>query len=181
MGLHVIRQLCLGGLPLALLIAFLLHFVFDSGSWSEIFYTITLTANIGYFTNFIAIKMLFRPYYPTVMRRQGLIPKNQAKLAATLSKTLSHHFLASEHWQEYLEKADIVPKILFSTKNYCETWFENPQNIKKLTDTICDYLNQNNVQFRQLFEQFQTQVIEQISEDIEVDELLNQGFDWIEK
>ena len=58
-----------------------MHFVLETGPWSEIFYIITLTANIGYFTNFIAIKMLFKPYYKTVFGRQGLIPKNQPRMA----------------------------------------------------------------------------------------------------
>jgi uncharacterized membrane protein YheB (UPF0754 family) len=65
---------------------------------------------IGYFTNDIAIKMLFRPYKPIyVGDRQlpftpGLIPSNQEKLAKRISDTIMGSLLTPEELQNLARK-----------------------------------------------------------------------------
>jgi uncharacterized membrane protein YheB (UPF0754 family) len=65
---------------------------------------------IGYFTNDIAIKMLFRPYKPIYMggRRlpftPGLIPSNQEKLAQRISDTIMGSLLTPEELQNLARK-----------------------------------------------------------------------------
>lgn len=60
---------------------------------------------IGYFTNDIAIKMLFRPYRPYYLRgRQlpftpGLIPRNQERLAKRIADTIMGSLLTPEELQ----------------------------------------------------------------------------------
>lgn len=60
---------------------------------------------IGYFTNDIAIKMLFRPYKPYYLfKRQlpftpGLIPRNQERLAKRISDTIMGSLLTPEELQ----------------------------------------------------------------------------------
>lgn len=62
-------------------------------------------AIIGYFTNDIAIKMLFRPYKPIYIgKRQlpftpGLIPRNQERLAKRVSDTIMGSLLTPEELQ----------------------------------------------------------------------------------
>lgn len=61
---------------------------------------------IGYFTNDIAIKMLFRPYRPYYLfKRQlpftpGLIPSNQQRLAKRISDTIMGSLLTPEELQK---------------------------------------------------------------------------------
>lgn len=63
-------------------------------------------AIIGYFTNDIAIKMLFRPYKPIYIgKRQlpftpGLIPRNQERLAKRISDTIMGSLLTPEELQK---------------------------------------------------------------------------------
>jgi uncharacterized membrane protein YheB (UPF0754 family) len=60
---------------------------------------------IGYFTNDIAIKMLFRPYRPLYIGRRripftpGLIPRNQERLAKRISDTIMGSLLTPEELQ----------------------------------------------------------------------------------
>jgi uncharacterized membrane protein YheB (UPF0754 family) len=60
---------------------------------------------IGYFTNDIAIKMLFRPYRALYIGRQrlpftpGLIPRNQERLAKRISDTIMGSLLTPEELQ----------------------------------------------------------------------------------
>ncbi|MGC1306766.1 MAG: DUF445 family protein [Phormidesmis sp.] len=61
---------------------------------------------IGYFTNDVAIKMLFRPYQPKVLfGRQipftpGLIPSNQQRLAKKISEVIMRSLLTPEELQK---------------------------------------------------------------------------------
>jgi uncharacterized membrane protein YheB (UPF0754 family) len=64
-----------------------------------------LGAIIGYFTNDIAIKMLFRPYRPLYIGKRrlpftpGLIPANQERLAKRISNTIMGSLLTPEELQ----------------------------------------------------------------------------------
>jgi uncharacterized membrane protein YheB (UPF0754 family) len=63
-------------------------------------------AIIGYFTNDIAIKMLFRPYRALYIGTKrvpftpGLIPRNQERLAKNISKTIMGSLLTPEELQK---------------------------------------------------------------------------------
>ena len=60
---------------------------------------------IGYFTNDLAIKMLFRPYRPLFLGKQqlpftpGLIPRNQGRLAQRVADTIMGSLLTPEEIQ----------------------------------------------------------------------------------
>ncbi len=77
-----------------------------------------ISAFIGWFTNWIAIKMLFHPRIPTKILGitiQGIFPKNQIQFAQKLGKLVS---------DELLSFNDIEAKIT------------NPENVEKLTPLI---------------------------------------------
>lgn len=68
--------------------------------------TIFVSAAIGYITNWIAIEMLFKPYYPTARHpfawitcgywRQGLVPKNKNEIADVLGEQVATKLLQPE-------------------------------------------------------------------------------------
>jgi uncharacterized membrane protein YheB (UPF0754 family) len=77
-----------------------------------------ISAFIGWFTNWIAIKMLFHPREPKKIfgiTFQGIFPKRQKTLAANLGKLVS---------DEFLSFTDIEEKI------------SNPQNLKQVMPVI---------------------------------------------
>lgn len=78
---------------------------------------------IGYFTNDLAIKMLFRPYRPIYIGGKrlpftpGLIPRNQERLAKNVSKTIMQSLLTPEELQNLarrlLERQRVESAILW--------------------------------------------------------------------
>lgn len=74
-------------------------------------------AVIGWFTNYVAIKMLFRPYHPVNLlgyKLQGLIPKRRKEIAAGIAKTIERELVSAKdfsailqgiEWKEDVEKA----------------------------------------------------------------------------
>lgn len=67
-------------------------------------------AIIGYFTNDLAIKMLFRPYKPKYLGKKqlpftpGLIPRNQERLAKRVSDTIMGSLLTPEELQKIAKR-----------------------------------------------------------------------------
>ena len=70
--------------------------------WTKIVLTLLISGAIGYFTNFIAVKMMFRPrtekhiFGHRVPFTPGIIPKNRGRLAKALGRTVSEQLLTGE-------------------------------------------------------------------------------------
>jgi uncharacterized membrane protein YheB (UPF0754 family) len=78
-------------------------------------------ALIGWVTNVIAIRLLFRPYQPIVIpgvkySLQGLIPKRQKEIAAAIGRIVSDELLTGQDIAESLAREDIREKILDKVK-----------------------------------------------------------------
>ena len=77
-------------------------------------------AVIGYVTNYIAVKMLFRPLNPIKMGKvtlpftPGVVPKNKERIANSVGETISRHLLTEEAFSKELlseEKKSLVDEI----------------------------------------------------------------------
>src|SRR3989338_4570246 len=76
-------------------------------------------AIIGWFTNYVAIKMLFRPYRPVNLlgyKLQGLIPKRRKEIAAGIAKTNTKPVFVSIGHKIDLQTS--IKVIQQCTKNY---------------------------------------------------------------
>jgi uncharacterized membrane protein YheB (UPF0754 family) len=74
-------------------------------------------AVIGWITNYIAIKMLFRPHHPVRilgLTVQGLLPRRRSEFAASIARTVENdlltaeditHFFEEVQWEEEVERA----------------------------------------------------------------------------
>ncbi len=75
-------------------------------------------AVIGYGTNWLAIKMLFRPLKPikigrfTVPFTPGIIPRRQAKLAVAMGEMVGKHLFTKEDMQQMLLCEEVENEIL---------------------------------------------------------------------
>ena len=73
---------------------------------------------IGYFTNYIAVKMLFRPLKPvkiggrTLPFTPGIIPKGKPRLAKALGKAVGEKLLTREDLRKMLLSGEVKDKIL---------------------------------------------------------------------
>jgi uncharacterized membrane protein YheB (UPF0754 family) len=73
-----------------------------------------LTAAIGWFTNWVAIQMLFRPRQPMrifMWRWQGLIPRRQKQLAAEAAEIIEREILQQHMIQQEIRKIELGPHL----------------------------------------------------------------------
>ncbi|MEX2381662.1 MAG: DUF445 family protein [Opitutales bacterium] len=71
-----------------------------------------MTAFIGWLTNWVAIRMLFRPHRPLSLfgyTWQGMIPKRQKDLAANAAAIVEKEILGKHLLREQIEKLDLKP------------------------------------------------------------------------
>jgi uncharacterized membrane protein YheB (UPF0754 family) len=73
-----------------------------------------LTAAIGWFTNWVAIKMLFHPRKPLCFPGftwQGLIPRRQQQLAQEAAEIIEREILQQHSIQEEIRKIELGPDL----------------------------------------------------------------------
>lgn len=110
---------------------------------------------IGYFTNDIAIKMLFRPYRPLyVGGRQlpftpGLIPRNQQRLAKRISDTIMGSLLTPEELQNLARRLLKTERVQAAIKWLLQLALDqvqvdqNPKAAKLLANILRDLFGQS--------------------------------------
>ena len=101
-----------------------------------------ITAFVGWYTNRLAIKFLFRPRLPInigICTLHGLIPRRQDEIAEQIAETIDREFINSENIAEYLKKIDIEKHLdAFATRIVREKLIGRIKQIPLLGNFITD-------------------------------------------
>lgn len=111
--------------------------------WLDIAYKILLSSMVGYFTNFLAITMLFKPKNKTRHGIQGLIPNNQDQIAESLGGAISENFFNATDLIEYVNKNDMISNAVTSMKEYVDVTLDNPTHQAEITRWILNTFQAN--------------------------------------
>lgn len=90
---------------------------------------------IGYITNDIAIRMLFRPHtakYLFGMKvpfTPGIIPKEKGRIAEAIGGTISQNLMNQEVMQRYLLSDEMTQKVRDSVEEFLNTQKENQESV----------------------------------------------------
>lgn len=113
------------------------------GDTLEILYKILLSSMVGYFTNFLAITMLFKPKDKTRHGIQGLVPNNQEQIAESMGAAIEDNFFESKDLIEYLQRNDVISSSITSLKKYVDDTLDNQQSQEKITEWILNIFQSN--------------------------------------
>ncbi len=99
-------------------------------STSQIFIYLTpvMTALIGWFTNWVAVKMLFKPVKPIgrgIFKIQGIFPKRQDKLAASIGKMVADELLTTHDIREKVLDPENVDGLLVFVEDKVDNYLNN--------------------------------------------------------
>ncbi|MDX8336489.1 MULTISPECIES: DUF445 domain-containing protein [Cetobacterium] len=137
---------------------------------------IVIGSMIGWVTNYIAIKMLFKPYEEINLgffKIQGLIPKRRHEIGLTLADTIQKELISMEDITKKLEKANldvemerVIDNILekklateITTKFPMLAMFLNESALKKIKEAIKGSIMENKDQIiSMLFETLEKNV-----------------------
>ena len=112
-------------------------------------------AIIGYITNWLAIKMLFRPHKETrifnfkVPFTPGLIPKEKARIAKNVGESVGQHILTKETILKSLCSENINQQLDSWIQNKVGTMKNSKRTVEKeikelLGDEYCDFIGNTN-------------------------------------
>lgn len=95
-------------------------------------------AVIGYFTNYIAVKMLFKPHKPIMIGKfrvpftPGIIPKRRSAMAEEIGRAVGKHLLTTEDFEKILLSDDVKAKVV---QDAAEVWqrVENEYSAQSLS------------------------------------------------
>lgn len=79
-----------------------------------------ISALIGWITNFLAVKMIFRPHLPInfyLFKIQGLIPKRQVELAESIGETVQNELFSHKDILEIIKQPETQKKINIAVEN----------------------------------------------------------------
>ena len=105
-------------------------------------------AVIGYITNDIAIRMLFRPHQAKYIMgvhipfTPGIIPKEKARIAGAIGKAVSENLMNREVLEKSLLSDDMLTKIKGAIDEFITTQSSNEETIEQFTR---HYLTQDDI------------------------------------
>ncbi len=82
-----------------------------------------VAAGIGWLTNYLAVKMLFRPYKPVCLLGvtiQGAIPRRQADLADRIGQTVEEELVSHEDVQKVITSPEVTEEIVSMIEEHVE-------------------------------------------------------------
>lgn len=113
---------------------------------------------IGYITNDIAIRMLFRPHTAKyifgihIPFTPGIIPKEKGRIAEAVGGVISENLMNKEVLEKYLLSEDMVGKVRSAVKEFISTQQRNDETVvqflghylsKEEIDTFAQNINQS--------------------------------------
>ena len=104
---------------------------------------------IGYITNDIAIRMLFRPHTAKyifgvhIPFTPGIIPKEKGRIAEAIGSAISENLMNKEVLEKYLLSDEMVGKIRSSVVEFTNKQKTNHESVRAF---LCHYLSEEEVQ-----------------------------------
>ena len=146
-------------------------------------------AVIGYFTNSIAIKMMFRPLHPvkignfTLPFTPGIIPKGQGRLAKAIGKTVGEQLLTEDVLTKRLLSDAMKEKVVEETEQFLR---KQQVNENSFNEILLSYAKQEKINEKkdQIVEFIMEKVVYYLKEvqlgDIVANEVLNAAKQYVQ-
>lgn len=137
--------------PWIMALVFLISFYFDFEGIEHFFLghtfafegllrIISVSAIIGYATNWVAIKMLFRPRKPRPLLGHGLIPAQKERIAFRLAQAVSKDLINPELIQQKIHESGLVRKYRERIGKYLKDFIDSEPFRIGLKTLFKDYL-----------------------------------------
>ncbi|MGN0088687.1 MAG: DUF445 domain-containing protein [Candidatus Limimorpha sp.] len=119
---------------------------------------------IGYITNDIAIRMLFRPHKAKYLFgikipfTPGIIPKEKGRIASAIGGAISENLMSKDVLEKYLLSDKMITKIRLSIDSFFETQKNNQETVREF---LAHYMTANDID--SLIRGLKEGLIEQVS------------------
>lgn len=108
--------------------------------WFRAGFVITVAGLVGYFTNFLAIKMLFQPKQGQVLGWQGLVPKNKNQIAKSLGESVQKQLLSPEIILAYIRERELIEAGTNTIADWVDRNLQDPEVRTRITRLVVDLM-----------------------------------------
>ncbi|MCB1144299.1 MAG: DUF445 family protein [Leptospiraceae bacterium] len=115
--------------------------------WIDAGFVISMAGVVGYYTNFLAIKMLFQPKKGKVLGWEGLVPKNKANIAKSLGESIQTNLLAPDILLEYVYERKLIEKGTVSLSQWLDELIDDEKFRNRTTAKIISVLQEKGPDF----------------------------------
>ena len=143
-----------------------------------------VAALIGWFTNWLAVKMLFHPRYPKkilFMTFQGVFPKRQVAFAQSLGKLVSSELISMNEVTEHVKKAATSDESMNFIMEKLSTILSEklPQAVPMLAmiinpDMVRSILAPLSAELKNLIEGLSERISSEVESNLDVHELVSE-------
>ena len=157
-------------------------FAFIPLDYLDIAYKVILSSMVGYFTNFLAITMLFKPKERSRHGIQGLIPGNQDEIAERLGDGISENFFNSKDLIQYIQRNDLIASSIAGISDYAEERLENPKYQRSITNWILMTFQANSPRLFYMLQQVSDiNLTKYLQEKVDLNKLIKELVHLLEK
>ncbi len=111
-------------------------YLYPGAAWPDFGFKVFLAGTVGIWTNYFAIRMLFRPRERTAFGRQGLIPARREELTAAIAAAVARELLDPETIRSYIEENDLVGKSSARALALARGWLSRPASREKVVGWV---------------------------------------------
>lgn len=150
-GIHAAALRYLQWIPLLLILGFAGSFAWDFPGWTStvagyempmdgLLRTISVSGLIGFFTNWLAIIMLFRPRERRPILGQGLLPAQRQRIAFRLSTVITEELVNEHTIAQTIHDSRIIEKYRDTVMQAIRGVLEDPAFRNDLKELTRDYV-----------------------------------------
>lgn len=136
------RKIAITLLPALTLVSGVLLSLNVEYRWLDWLFRICLSGTVGIWTNYFAIRMLFRPCRRTVFGRQGLIPAKREELADAIASAVSEELLDTDSILRYVQENELVEKAADGALELVHRWIDDPVNRTRVISAVAGYVQE---------------------------------------
>ncbi|ARU58254.1 MAG: DUF445 domain-containing protein [Pseudomonadales bacterium] len=118
----------------------ILQYVYPQIELLHAIFIVSMAGIVGYFTNYMAIKMLFQPKQGQVLGWRGLVPKNKEQIARSLAESVQTQLLSPDIILDYIKQNDLITKGIDGLTVWLDDNLQNPTVRKAITERVVDIL-----------------------------------------
>lgn len=106
-------------------------------------------ALIGYITNAIAIRMLFRPHKPKYLFGKripftpGIIPKEKGRIAEAIGTVISNNLMSKEVLGKYLLSSEMIAKVMNGVQEFIDKQKDNHETLEQF---LLHYVSKDDIE-----------------------------------
>lgn len=105
-------------------------------------FVVLMAGVVGYYTNFLAIKMLFQPKQGKVLGWEGLVPKNKSRIAKSLGGSIQRRLLAPEIILNYVYEKNLIEKGTERVGKWLDELLQDEQFRSTVTNKLISILKE---------------------------------------